>query len=636
MYWCHSTMFTFIVCLTPLLVTSVLSAKSKTCSPYPHVSLDHGDIHRIGRQKYSFKCNNGYFLTSSSTVRCFRGNWTSSKAPRCLRIQGQCDEPPVVKHSLRYGDERHVGAKVSYVCKDGFTLLGHSQLVCSRNGRWNKRAPTCMDESEPLQTVAERLKNSFVTELAYHSSGTPEGRLLDRSSLLLGLELYLLIDRSSSIDPVHLEDAKNFVKFLLRRFGVNNKPNNNNGTRASVLAFGTEVQIVFNIDDTNISNPRIAAAAVDDIHPNGGGTNMEGALTKVLIDFQKLRKRAKRALFLMTDGEPNIANPEITPQDIAQQLKKSPNDFEIFTVGIGKGIKMNLLNELASEPPLSHVFILENYPDLNEVMKIIEDSKPPPPPISKDQCGYNVSKENRPWLATLYIGGAPFKMCSGVLICNQWVLTAASCLQDAQSRVDMKDVFVVLGERHLLKAEQGQTNFYVTDVQIHQNYNPKQNSIENNLAVLKLNLPASRYRPACLPPTDRAIPLHLNLKINASITGWGRTSASKMTYATANDIAFDMSSSSVSLSEERECPIRRRVTTPLCAGQGSKTCFALVGSPLMAEDSSTGFQHILGILVDRRHCSKKGQNQYIELTRHIGWINQATSNCQLKHWGVAK
>lgn len=52
-------------------------------------------------------------------------------------------------------------------------------------------------------------------------------------------------------------------------------------------------------------------------------------------------------------------------------------DFEIFTVGIGKGIRMSLLNELASEPPLSHVFILKDYPDLNDVMKIIEDSKPP-------------------------------------------------------------------------------------------------------------------------------------------------------------------------------------------------------------------------------------------------------------------
>lgn len=54
---------------------------------------------------------------------------------------------------------------------------------------------------------------------------------------------------------------------------------------------------------------------------------MEGALTKVLIDSASkvLRHKAKKALFLMTDGEPNIANPEITPQDIAQQLKKSPH-----------------------------------------------------------------------------------------------------------------------------------------------------------------------------------------------------------------------------------------------------------------------------------------------------------------------
>lgn len=623
----------FIVYLGTSLFTSALAARPKICSPYPHIRLDHGSIHRIANQKYTFKCDKGYFLASDRTVRCFRGNWTSDKEPKCLRIRGQCDHPPVVEHAVTHGEERHVHAKVKYICDEGYVLLGHSELTCSKNEHWNKRPPICMDESEPLENVAERLKNSFVVELAFHSSDTPEGRLLDKASLRRGLDLYLLIDRSSSVDPVHLEDAKNFVKFLLRRFAVKNGNKNKNGTRAAVVTFGTEVEMVFGVDNENISDHRVAAAAVDRIEPNGGGTNMEGALNWVVRDTYKLRESAKRALFLMSDGEPNIANPEITPQDMAHQLKDNYG-FEIFTVGIGKGIRVHLLNELASEPPLNHVFILNDYPDLNEVMKIIQDTKPPPPPISKDQCGYNATAE-QPWLATLYIEREPFRICSGVLICSQWVLTAASCLYENTTLIDKKDVFVVLGERHLQLDETGQTNFYALDMQVYLHYDPRYDVVENNLALIKLNLPTSKYRPACLPPTDRALPLHLNLKINASIAGWGRTTAVKMTYAKANDVSFDMSSSSVSLSEEQECPIRRGRMSPLCAGQGSKTCYGLIGSPLMAEDSLTGYQHVLGILVERRHCAK-GQNQYVELTKYLEWINQVTSACQMKHWGFAK
>lgn len=73
-----------------------------------------------------------------------------------------------------------------------------------------------------------------------------------------------------------------------------------------------------------------------------------------------------------------------------------------------------------------------------------------------------------------------------------------------------QDVFVVLGERHLLKSERGQTNFYVTDLQIYLNYDPKFDVIQNNLALLKLNLPASKYRPACLPPTGKILGMKKN------------------------------------------------------------------------------------------------------------------------------
>lgn len=61
---------------------------------------------------------------------------------------------------------------------------------------------------------------------------------------------------------------------------------------------------------------------------------------------------------------------------------------------------------------------------------------------------------------------------------------------------------MVLGERNLIKYEANQTNFYVTDLRIHPAFNPG-TTLRNNLALLKLNLPAAGYRPACLPPTGK-------------------------------------------------------------------------------------------------------------------------------------
>lgn len=601
------------------------------CPSFPYLSLEHGTIHRNGYQQYSFQCDSGYFLNPSSlpNVHCRQGNWTLKMKPRCLKKRRQaCEDPPPVEHARVVGDERHVGSRVFYMCDEGYTLLGHLSLSCLPNKHWDKIPPECMDQNEPLDTVAERLSDTFVTELEGYSAETEVGKSLDRESVALGLELYLLIDRSSSIDPESLEKAKKFIKFLLEKFVVRNEEDNERGTRAAVIAFGTDIQTVFNIDDEHITNFRIAGVAVDGIQPKGGGTNMEGALTHVMVETRKWRPNAKRALFLMTDGEPNIANPAITPQDIAKELKTKHN-FEIFTVGIGADSNTFLLAELASEPPLSHVFVLKDYQNLDVVMDIIEDKKPPPPPISKYQCGYNGTDEDRPWLATLYIGH-PMKLCGGVLICSQWVITTATCLQDNGAIVDKKDVFVVLGKRNLLKVEQNQSNFYVTDIRLHPQYDP--NSIDNDLALLRLNLPASNYRPACLPPTARLIPLHYDREINASVAGFGRSSASDVTYPRARDLAFEMESTPVSILGEAECPMQLQGMTLLCAGQGSRSCYSLLGSPLMAKEPTKGFYHVIGLQIDRRHCSF-GKNQYVELTKFIVWINRETANCQLRHWG---
>ncbi|GFR07272.1 uncharacterized protein TNCT_397541 [Trichonephila clavata] len=195
-------------------------------------------------------------------------------------------------------------------------------------------------------------------------------KALDANSVKNGLELIILIDRSSSIDPKDFKLGIDFIKFLLAEFGVRNG-NNTTGTRAAVLTFGNNVDIVFNLDDKTIIGPQAASRALDNIQPNGGGTAMQQAIMSVFTFLPPLRQKAKKALFMITDGEPNIGEEEDT-LFFADELKNK-EDYEIFTVGIGKGINRQLLSKLASEPLISHVFILENYAQLRSMMDVIND-----------------------------------------------------------------------------------------------------------------------------------------------------------------------------------------------------------------------------------------------------------------------
>ncbi|GFY67138.1 uncharacterized protein TNIN_376701 [Trichonephila inaurata madagascariensis] len=87
---------------------------------------------------------------------------------------------------------------------------------------------------------------------------------LDAEAVKNGLELIILIDRSSSIDPKDFKLGINFIKFLLAEFGVRNG-NNTSGTRAAVLTFGNAVDVVFNLDNGTIIGPQAASRALDTI-----------------------------------------------------------------------------------------------------------------------------------------------------------------------------------------------------------------------------------------------------------------------------------------------------------------------------------------------------------------------------------
>ncbi|GFS29639.1 sushi, von Willebrand factor type A, EGF and pentraxin domain-containing protein 1 [Nephila pilipes] len=159
-----------IVISLPIYEASRPRQRQEPCSPFPHATLENGKITSIGAQKYLFRCDPGYFLTSPQQVRCYKGNWTSLKKPHCSKIEGQCDDPPPIPGGKILGDMKFVGSVIHYMCDPGFILMGDGMRSCLQSGHWSGITPVCMDESEPVQQVAQRLKKGFVMEMGSHST----------------------------------------------------------------------------------------------------------------------------------------------------------------------------------------------------------------------------------------------------------------------------------------------------------------------------------------------------------------------------------------------------------------------------------------------------------------------------------
>ena len=63
-----------------------------------------------------------------------------------LDVPGHCGNPGVPRFGELVGDDFSVGVQVSYVCKEGYRLLGNVVRRCGRNGRWSGDLPVCQSK----------------------------------------------------------------------------------------------------------------------------------------------------------------------------------------------------------------------------------------------------------------------------------------------------------------------------------------------------------------------------------------------------------------------------------------------------------------------------------------------------------
>jgi len=117
-----------------------------------------------------------------------------------------------------------------------------------------------------------------------------------------------------------------------------------------------------------------------------------------------------------------------------------------------------------------------------------------------------------PWMVSIVNDERHF--CSGALINQNWIVTAANCFMDLGPS---DNLLFNLGKHDLSKTESTQITLEASNIFIHESFCAA-SKYENDIALVKLASPVSytnQIRPVCLASLSPSI------KSDAIITGWG-------------------------------------------------------------------------------------------------------------------
>ncbi|KAI4898820.1 hypothetical protein NFI96_004287 [Prochilodus magdalenae] len=219
-----------------------------------------------------------------------------------------------------------------------------------------------------------------------------------------------------------------------------------------------------------------------------------------------------------------------------------------------------------------------------------------------------------PWQALVLNAYGRFH-CGGVLIDENWVLTAAHCFETTVRFA------VRLGDYLQYKTEGSEVTIIVSKAIPHPEYNPV--TADNDIALLRLGSPVkfnTYILPACLPSRSLAERmLHLN-GTQTVVTGWGKQNETHSHYSSA------LSFVTVPLVDHAECArhmVNNLTQNMLCAGIIGKVrdaCEGDSGGPMMTRYHNTWF--LIGLVSWGEGCGHKDKlGVYTKVSNYMDWID---------------
>ncbi|KAI8521007.1 hypothetical protein Bbelb_007610 [Branchiostoma belcheri] len=238
------------------------------------------------------------------------------------------------------------------------------------------------------------------------------------------------------------------------------------------------------------------------------------------------------------------------------------------------------------------------------------------PSVSPLLSGDVAVKGEHPWQALLLTKGVNH-VCSGTLVHDCWVVTAAHCMDRS------KDAYVIrLGEYNNVLDEKTEQDFRIDTAVIHPGYDVVTG--QHDIALLKLrkkNGECARLtnyvRPICLPETEMTFPVGTL----CDVSGWGRTDTDRSVRPTT------LTKARVPLLQDALCGYiygDKLLPGMQCAGHvrgGNNACKGDIGGPLSCKHD--GKWVLWGVTSWGFGCGEpKTPGVFTRVTEYSDWLQR--------------
>ncbi|XP_028391429.1 uncharacterized protein LOC114516215 [Dendronephthya gigantea] len=260
-------------------------------------------------------------------------------------------------------------------------------------------------------------------------------------------------------------------------------------------------------------------------------------------------------------------------------------------------------------------------PDCGEV----KENKTKRRMVEKEKIIRSLS-DSWPWQVAIFKPMEVTVKCGGSLIGDQWVLTAAHCVLDPDTKEHFQRMKVKLGTYNSEHDEnsRGVQEIYVNKTVHNHHYNWINHS--SDIAILKLEKKVSitKYvHPVCLPKTRRRKRLTRPRQTGVFV-GWGGNQDSNLRQITLPVVGLKECKKAY---QENRYAVTNKM---LCAG------FQKRGRGFQEKDSGGGFvfleegkrknRWVLGGIASWRHPKSIKYSVFTDVTKHINWIVNTISD----------
>jgi secreted trypsin-like serine protease len=220
-----------------------------------------------------------------------------------------------------------------------------------------------------------------------------------------------------------------------------------------------------------------------------------------------------------------------------------------------------------------------------------------------------------PWQASVRRKSTGSHFCGGMIINENWILTAAHCMDGETANA----VSIVVGEHDRSAASDVRQTLSVSGIFSHANYDS--NTMQNDISLVKLATPVTlneNVQPVCAPDPDD---LYEYRKCQCSgwgtITSGGSCCPQVLRYVvmnvTTNQFCFDAYSASYPIYDDMIC------ASDNAGGNDRDSCQGDSGGPLTIKEADGTFR-VVGIVSWGIGCASGYPGVYCRVGVFVDWV----------------